>query len=77
MTTSPLHKAAIGVFSNQCHVSNYYVDAWKKRTWTMIISYVLAKLDLMFKHRTLMEIIYSGYVKFIQLFSMSPLDNFG
>jgi len=77
MSSSPPHKAAIGVFSNQCHACNSYFGAWKKRTWTMITSCVLAKLDLLFKHRTQMEIIYPGHVKLIQLFGIFCLDNCG
>lgn len=60
MSSSPPHKAAIGVFPNQCHALNCYVGAWKKRTWTMYLPcHDLAKLDLLFKHRTCTEIIYS------------------
>lgn len=77
MSRSPLHKAAIGVFSNHCHALDCCVSAWKKRTRTIAHGHVLAKLDLLFKHRTYMEIFYSEHVKFIQLFSMSCLDNHG
>lgn len=74
MSISLLHRAVMGVFSNQCHACNCV----EKEDFDHVTSLPCpSQVGLPFKHRMYVEFIHFGHVKLMQLFGMSCLDKYG